>query len=172
MSRTSPPQRNVWLPVDLESLTWEVRAHRRLVRARLADLDVLAEAITDPRVARRVLIDQAVDLRRSLLAQAEQARRIPDVPRWSQPKASPRRDDEQEQVALAALETVPQPSTAGPGLVVTLQASADAVRPLAEALVDQAGMDEVAERSVTACRYYLVLTDMLATTVHATSGRE
>ncbi len=152
----------------VNSVMWDVQALCQAVRARLADLDVLAEAITDPRVARRVLIDQAVDLRRSLLDLAEQARRTPGGPGWSQPTA--RRDDLHQQVLFAAFEAMLQVTTAGCVLAAVLQASADAVRPLAQALVGQADMDEVPERSVTACRYYLLLADRCAGTMDANNG--
>lgn len=75
MSTANPRHHDARLPVTLESGTWNAHAHRQAVRARLADVEVLAEATTDPWVDRRVVIDQAVDLCRALLDQAEQARR-------------------------------------------------------------------------------------------------
>lgn len=80
----------------------DVQAHCHAVRARLADLDVLAEAITDPRVDRRVVIDQGADLRRSLLREAEQAHRAFGSPGSTQRR--PPCGDGHRQVPLGALE--------------------------------------------------------------------
>ncbi|MBA2694680.1 MAG: hypothetical protein H0U62_02250 [Actinobacteria bacterium] len=66
------------------------------VQVRLADVDALAEATTDPWVGRRVVIDQAGDLRQALLDQAEQARRTCGSPGSTQRRL--RRDDGHRQV--------------------------------------------------------------------------
>ncbi len=149
---------------------WDVRALCQAVRARLADVDALAEAITDPRVDRRVVIDQAVDLRRSLLRGAEQARQTSGCPGSTQRR--PRLQHGHGPVFLAALKAVPQARTVGAVLTAALDASAAAVRPLAEALVGQADLGDVAERSVATCRRFLVLADLLATTVDTTWERK
>lgn len=91
MSTANPRHLHAWLPAALESGTWDAHAHRQAVRARLADVEVLAEATTDPWVGRRVVIDQAVDLRRALLDQAEQVRQVPGSPASTHRR--PRRDD-------------------------------------------------------------------------------
>ncbi len=161
MSTENPSHRDVRLPVDLESLTWDAQAQLLAVRARLADVNVLAEAMTDPRVGRRVVIDQAVDLRRSLLDQAEQARRTLGGRGSTQRRL--RRDDRHEQATLATRETLPQAHTVDAVLTAALTASAGAARPLAVALVDQADLEEVGVRSVATCRRFLFLADHLIT---------
>jgi len=152
VSTANPRHHDARLPVTLESGTWDAHAHCQAVRARLADVDALAETITDPRVDRRVVIDQAVDLRRSLLRGAEQARQTSGCPGSTR---RPRLQHGHRQVFLAALEAVPRARTTGAMLTAALDASAGAVRPLAGALVDQAGIGDVAERSVAACRRFL-----------------
>ena len=146
MSTAHPSHRDVRRPVDLESLTRGAQAQLLAVRARLADVAVLAEAMTDPWVGRRVVIDQAVDLRRSLLGQAEQASRALGGPGWSPPRS--RNDGAHEQVAPAVL----QARTGGAVLLAALAAASGAVRPLAEALVDQADINEVADRAKSSGR--------------------
>jgi len=154
----------------LESVTRDVQAHSKAVLARLADLDALAQAITDPFVARRVVIDQAVDLRRSLLDQAERTRRAMGNPGSTQPGL--RRDDTHEQTTLAALEAVPKARTARAVLAAALGTSAGAARPLAEALADQPDLGDVAQRSVATCWRILLLAEQLAATVDTACERE
>lgn len=170
MNTANPRQHDARLPAALEAVTWDLHAHRQAVRARLADVEVLAEAITDPFVDRRVVIDQAVDLRRSLRGQAEQARQSFGSPGSTQRMR--RGDDGHGQVTLAALEAAPQARTTRAVLAAALDASAGVVRPLAVALVGEADLQDVAERSVATCRRFLILADHLITTVETTCERE